>query len=182
MARCSPPWTRGRTTERGARRLARFVARAADAAAPATAVPAAGAVRQLRVVVQAPDFDATLAFYRDVVGMPQAEAYEADGGARVAILDAGRATLELANLAQVAFIDGVETDGGSSDRIRIALEVDDTAAVARSPRRCGCRGRGIRSRHAVAVGQRPPAGPGRPAADALPGAGTRLTRRADPLA
>lgn len=110
--------------------LSRFISRAADAAAPATAVPVDRAVRQLRVVVQAPDFDATLAFYRDVVGMPQAEAYAADGGARVAILDAGRATLELANLAQVAFIDGVETDGGSSDRIRIALEVDDTAAVA----------------------------------------------------
>jgi AcrR family transcriptional regulator/catechol 2,3-dioxygenase-like lactoylglutathione lyase family enzyme len=110
--------------------LARFVSRAADAAAPTTAVTVAGAVRQLRVVVQAPDFDATLAFYRDVVGMPQAEAYEADGGARVAILDAGRATLELANLAQVAFIDGVETDGGSSDRIRVALEVDDTVTAA----------------------------------------------------
>lgn len=109
--------------------LSRFVARAADLAAPATAVPAAGGVRQLRVVVQAPDFDATLAFYRDIVGMPQAEAYEADGGARVAILDAGRATLEIANLAQVAFIDHVETDGGSSDRIRIALEVDDAAAA-----------------------------------------------------
>jgi len=110
--------------------LSRFVARAADLAAPATSPPSTGAVRQLRVVVQAPDFDATLAFYRDVVGMPQAEAYEADGGARVAILDAGRATLELANLAQVAFIDRVETDGGSSDRIRLALEVDDTATVA----------------------------------------------------
>ncbi len=110
--------------------LARFVSRAADAAAPTTTATGAGAVRQLRVVVQAPDFDATLAFYRDVVGMPQAEAYEADGGARVAILDAGRATLELANPAQVAFIDGVETDGGSSDRIRIALEVDDTVTAA----------------------------------------------------
>lgn len=109
--------------------LERFAARAADVAGLATRVPAGGAVRQLRVVVQAPDFEATLAFYRDVVGMPQAEAYEADGGARVAILDAGRATLEIANLAQVAFIDAVETDGGSSDRIRIALEVDDTAAA-----------------------------------------------------
>ena len=109
--------------------LSRFVARAADLAAPATVLPRGGGVRQLRVVVQAPDFDATLAFYRDVVGMPQAEAYEADGGARVAILDAGRATLELANLAQVAFIDGVETEGGSSDRIRIALEVDDAATA-----------------------------------------------------
>ena len=137
--------------------LARFVARAADAAAAASAVPAAGAVRQLRVVVQAPDFDAALAFYRDVVGMPQAEAYEAEGGARVAILDAGRATLELANPAQVAFIDRVETDGGASDRIRIALEVDDTAAVVERLADGGRRGGGIRSRDAVAVGQRPPA-------------------------
>ncbi len=62
--------------------------------------------------------------------MPQAEAYEAEGGARVAILDAGRATLELANPAQVSFIDGVETDGGASDRIRIGLEVDDTVGIA----------------------------------------------------
>lgn len=94
-------------------------------------------VRQLRVVVRAADFDATLAFYRDVVGMPQAEAYEADGGARVAILDAGRATLEIANPAQVSFIDAVETDGGASDRIRIALEVDDTPGAVERLARAG---------------------------------------------
>ena len=111
----------------GVTSLERFLARAADAAGAIAASPAAGEVRQLRVVVQAPDFDEALAFYRDVVGMPQAEAYEAAGGARVAILDAGRATLELANPAQVEFIDRVETDGGASDRIRLALEVDDTA-------------------------------------------------------
>ncbi len=92
-----------------------------------------GAVRQLRVVVAVQDFEDALAFYRDVAGMPQAEAYEADGGARVAILDAGRATLELANPAQVRFIDAVETDGEApSDRIRLALEVEDTrVAVGR---------------------------------------------------
>lgn len=108
--------------------LARFLARAADAAAR---VPAAqGEVRQLRVVVTAPDFDEALTFYRDVVGMPQSEAYEAEGGARVAILDAGRATLELSNPAQVAYIDRVETDGDApSDRIRVALEVDETAVA-----------------------------------------------------
>lgn len=106
--------------------LAPLVAEALDAAP----LCAPGPVRQLRLVVQAPDFDTTLAFYRDVLGMPQAEAYEEDGGARVAILDAGRATLELANTAQVAFIDRVETDGVPSDRIRLALEVGDTARVA----------------------------------------------------
>lgn len=113
--------------------LARFLERASAAASTVATSPRDGAVRQLRVVVRSPDFEDTLAFYRDIVGMPQAEAYEAEGGARVAILDAGRATLELANPAQVSFIDRVETDGDApSDRIRIALEVEDVAdATAR---------------------------------------------------
>lgn len=104
-----------------------------DRAAALAAGERTGAVRQLRLVVHAADFDTALHFYRDVVGMPQAEAYEADGGARVAILDAGRATLELANSAQVAYIDSVETDGDApSDRLRVGLEVADTTdAVAR---------------------------------------------------
>lgn len=107
--------------------LARIWQRALQAAA--APLTGGAAVRQLRVVVQAPEFDSALAFFRDVVGLPQSEAYEADGGARVAILDAGRATLELANPAQVSFIDAVETDGVPSDRIRLALEVDDTEAA-----------------------------------------------------
>ncbi|MFB7891357.1 TetR family transcriptional regulator [Microbacterium sp. NPDC056044] len=113
--------------------LARFLSLAADAAAPVSSDAPVGEVAQLRVVVQAAAFEQTLAFYRDVVGMPQAEAYEADGGARVAILAAGRATLEIANPAQVDFIDRVETDGDApSDRIRLALEVADTpTAVTR---------------------------------------------------
>lgn len=110
--------------------LTRFLAMAAEVAGAVGAV-CVGDVRQLRVVVEAPDFEEALVFYRDVVGMPQAEAYEAEGGARVAILDAGRATLELSNPAQVAFIDRVETDGAApSDRVRIALEVDDAPAAA----------------------------------------------------
>ena len=109
--------------------LARFLARAADAAGSVPTVRE-GEVRQLRLVVTAPDFDEALSFYRDVVGMPQSEAYEAEGGARVAILDAGRATLELSNPAQVLFIDRVETDGDApSERLRVALEVGDTATA-----------------------------------------------------
>ena len=96
--------------------------------------PARGAVRQLRLVVTAPEFDDAVNFYRDVVGMPECEAYEADGGARVVILDAGRATLELANAAQVAFIDRIETGGdarAASERLRVALEVADADAAVR---------------------------------------------------
>ena len=50
-------------------------------------------------------------FYRDVLGLPERAAFEGDGGARVAILDAGQATLELSNPAQVRLIDAAEADG-----------------------------------------------------------------------
>ena len=88
-----------------------------------------GRVRQLRLVVEAADFDEALAFYRDVLGMPQQEAYSGEDGAQVVILDAGRATLELSNPAQVRYIDRVEAEGQPSDRLRVALEVDDAASV-----------------------------------------------------
>lgn len=86
-------------------------------------------VRQLRLVVEAEDYEAALIFYRDVLGLPEQEAYEGEGDARVTILDAGRATLELSNPAQVQLIDRVEADGKPSARLRVAFEVEDTAAV-----------------------------------------------------
>jgi predicted enzyme related to lactoylglutathione lyase len=91
----------------------------------------AASVRQLRVVVAAEDFEAALAFYRDALGLPQLAAFEGDGDARVAILDAGRATLELANPAQVAMIDSVEVGRAVSPHIRIAFEVTDADNATR---------------------------------------------------
>jgi predicted enzyme related to lactoylglutathione lyase len=88
-------------------------------------------VRQLRVVVMAEDYDAALAFYRDALGLPQLAAFEGDGDARVAILDAGHATLELANPAQVAMIDSVEVGRSVSPHIRIAFEVTDAHSMTR---------------------------------------------------
>ena len=89
-------------------------------------------VRQLRVVVTADDFDQAVAFYRDVLGLTERAAFEGDGDARVAILDAGHATLELANPAQAAMIDQVEAGWRAGPHIRLAFEVDDArAATAR---------------------------------------------------
>ena len=105
-----------------------------DAAEDAHDLDPAGSaapVRQLRVVVRADDYEAALAFYRDALGLPQLAAFEGDGDARVAILDAGRATLELANPAQVAMIDSVEVGRPVSPHIRIAFEVSDTENVTR---------------------------------------------------
>jgi catechol 2,3-dioxygenase-like lactoylglutathione lyase family enzyme len=89
-------------------------------------------VRQLRLVVEAEEYDEALAFFRDVLGMPEQEAYVGAGDARVAILDAGRATLELANPAQRRMIDDVEVGRQTGVRLRVAFEVDD--AVARTDR------------------------------------------------
>ena len=112
---------------------------AALGAVHSVAAEASATVRQLRVVVQAPDFDSAVRFYRDELGLTERESYEGDGDARVVILGAGEATLELANPGQVSLIDRVETDGGSSDRIRVALEVEDTPATVQRLVRAGAR-------------------------------------------
>lgn len=86
------------------------------------------AVRQLRLIVEAEDYEAALTFYRDVLGLTEQAVFEGDGDARVTILEAGRATLELSNASQVKMIDQVEADGQPSAKIRLAFEVDDSAA------------------------------------------------------
>lgn len=91
-------------------------------------------VLQLRVVVETEDFDAAVAFYRDALGMPELLAF-ADGDGvdddRVAILDAGRATLELASPGHKRAIDAIEADGRESPRIRLAFEVTDATGATR---------------------------------------------------
>ena len=74
---------------------------------------------------------AAVHFYRDVLGLTEQAAFEGEGDARVTILDAGRATLELANPAQKALIDSVEAEGSSSPRLRVAFEVLDSAGKTR---------------------------------------------------
>ncbi len=89
------------------------------------------AVLQLRLVVEAADYDAAVRFYRDELGLTEEEAFEGEGGARGIILDAGRATLELNNSAQKAAIDAVEANGTPSARIRVAFEVTDAEGKTR---------------------------------------------------
>ena len=86
-------------------------------------------VRQLRVVVAVDDYEAAVAFYRDALGLPELAAFAEGGDDRVAILDAGRATLELASPAHARAVDRVEADGLPSPRIRLAFEVDDSPSM-----------------------------------------------------
>jgi lactoylglutathione lyase len=86
------------------------------------------AVKELRLVVTAEDYDEALRFYRDVLGLETREAYNSPDG-RVTILEAGRATLELADANQAEFIDHVEVGRRAAGHIRVAFEVDDAIAA-----------------------------------------------------
>lgn len=93
--------------------------------------PQAGRVLQMRLVVEAADYEEAVAFYRDALGAPEELVVEGEGGEKVTILDVGRATLELSNPAQVAMIDEVEVGRRVSPRLRVAFEVTDAEAATR---------------------------------------------------
>jgi predicted enzyme related to lactoylglutathione lyase len=79
--------------------------------------------------VEAEDFDSAVALYRGVLGLPVELDLQGDNGEHVMILDAGRATLELSNPAQVAMIDDVEVGRRIAPRLRVEFEVDDAPAT-----------------------------------------------------
>lgn len=85
-------------------------------------------VQELRVVVTAPDYEDAVAFYRDTLGMPELAAYST-ATTRVVILDAGRATLEIADPPHAAFVDDVGVGRRVAGQIRIALQVASTVGA-----------------------------------------------------
>jgi lactoylglutathione lyase len=87
-----------------------------------------GRVTELRLVVTAADYESALQFYRDVLGLPEQETYEANGG-HVTILAAGRATLEINDPPYAEYIDEVEVGRRAAGHVRVAFEVQDTRAA-----------------------------------------------------
>jgi predicted enzyme related to lactoylglutathione lyase len=86
------------------------------------------AVLEMRLVVTAEDYEAALAFYRDALGLRELGAYH-EPGRRVTILDAGHATLELADPPHAAWIDEVEVGRRVAGHVRVAFQVPDAAAA-----------------------------------------------------
>lgn len=68
-------------------------------------------VLQMRLVVEATDYDEAVSFYRDVLGATEELQIHGDNGEKVTILDVGRATLEISSPAQVEMIDRYEVRG-----------------------------------------------------------------------
>jgi lactoylglutathione lyase len=95
-------------------------------------------VQELRLVVTADDYDEALRVYRDVLEMPERLSYVSQDG-RVAILEAGRATLEVADPPHAAFVDQVEVGQRVAGHIRVALEVADASETTRRLTEAGAR-------------------------------------------
>jgi lactoylglutathione lyase len=88
-------------------------------------------VKQLRLVLTVPDFDAALRFYRDALGLDVEAVWSSEGG-HVVLLSAGRATLELVDQAHAAEIDRIEVGRRVAGPVRVAFEVDDSESLATS--------------------------------------------------
>ena len=83
----------------------------------------------LRVVLTVRDFDETVVFYRDALGLEQLADWSGDDG-RVILLDAGQATLELFDERQAESVDRIEAGRRVSGTVRLAFEVDDLDGTA----------------------------------------------------
>jgi lactoylglutathione lyase len=87
-----------------------------------------GRVSELRLVVTVDDYDRALRFYRDVLGLDEQATYESGGG-RLTVLEAGRATIEIAEQRYAGYIDEVEVGRRVAGRFRVAFEVADARST-----------------------------------------------------
>lgn len=83
--------------------------------------------RELRLVVTVDDLHAALHRYRDVLGLPELARFPSPG--EVVVLDAGRATIELADATHAASIDEVEVGRRVGGLLRVAIHVGDVDRV-----------------------------------------------------
>ena len=95
-----------------------------------------GDVQELRLVLTVSEFEAAVALYRDALGFAELEDWS-EGDAKIVVLDAGRATLELVNEKQAETIDRIEVGSRVSGQVRIAFKVADSEATAERLARAG---------------------------------------------
>jgi methylmalonyl-CoA/ethylmalonyl-CoA epimerase len=82
------------------------------------------AIFELRVALTVKDFERSVKFYTDGLGIEPA-AFWNNGHGRALILEMGKGTLEIFDEAQAETIDQIETGQRVSGQIRLALQVPD---------------------------------------------------------
>jgi lactoylglutathione lyase len=86
---------------------------------------------ELRVVLTVTDFENALRFFRDALGLVETENYSTETS-RAVVLDAGRATIELADASHAASVDEAEVGRRVAGPIRFAFAVPDAPAVTQA--------------------------------------------------
>jgi len=86
-------------------------------------------VSEMRLVVTTEDYDAAVALYRDTLGLSESAEYLSEDQGRVIILDAGRATLEIADPGHAVYVDDVEVGRRVAGHVRVAFGVPDAASA-----------------------------------------------------
>ena len=95
-----------------------------------------GSVHELRLALTVADYEASVAFYRDALGLEELEIWESEDG-HGTLLEAGQATIELIDERHAQAVDGIEVGRRVAGPIRVALEVDDSAESAERLRERG---------------------------------------------
>ena len=85
-------------------------------------------VLELRVALTTSDYERSVKFYCDGLGLEPAAIWN-NGGGRALILDMGNATLEIFDEIQAQTIDQIEAEQRISGQVRFALEVPDLKAA-----------------------------------------------------
>ena len=81
-------------------------------------------VLELRVALTTADYERSIKFYCDGLGIDPSALWNNNGG-RALILDMGKATLEIFDEIQAATIDQIEAEQRISGQIRFALQVPE---------------------------------------------------------
>jgi len=85
-------------------------------------------VLELRVALTTIDFERSVKFYCDGLGLEPADIWN-NGQGQALILDMGKATLEIFDETQAQTIDQIEAEQRVSGQIRFALQVPDLKAA-----------------------------------------------------
>ena len=85
-------------------------------------------VLELRVALTAADYERSVKFYCEGLGIEPAAIWN-NGQGRALVLEMGKATLELFDEIQAATIDQIEAEQRISGQIRFALQVPDLKAA-----------------------------------------------------
>ena len=93
-------------------------------------------VKELRIALTVANYDEALAFYRDALGLKLIDEWKTETS-NGALLEAGRATLEIFDEGQAAMVDELEVGRRVAGTVRFAVEVEDSAAMGDKLERAG---------------------------------------------